>query len=110
MTSRTKWPRVPRDNLCPICGKPDCCLIEPDGEAEICALSTFIAAHDGGDLRYSPISTNSPTQRRGQPVDNEKALISIWDRFVGTPANAVRPSRGQTYVGRTKREEVANAQ
>lgn len=33
----SKWVRVNRRNRCPICDKPDWCLISQDGEAAICA-------------------------------------------------------------------------
>jgi hypothetical protein len=32
-----KWIRVTRHNRCPVCGKPDWCLVAPDGKAAICA-------------------------------------------------------------------------
>ena len=34
---KVKWIRVSRRNLCPVCGKPDWCLISQDGNAVICA-------------------------------------------------------------------------
>ena len=33
----SKWARVNRGNRCPVCGKPDWCLISQDGKAAICA-------------------------------------------------------------------------
>ncbi len=33
----TKWIRVTKRNPCPVCGKPDWCLISRDGKAMICA-------------------------------------------------------------------------
>ena len=33
----TKWIRVTKRNPCPVCGKPDWCLISEDGKAAICA-------------------------------------------------------------------------
>jgi hypothetical protein len=37
MITRVKWSRVRRGRPCPICGKPDWCLIAPDEGAAICA-------------------------------------------------------------------------
>ena len=39
MTSVTasKWVRVTKHNRCPVCDKPDWCLISEDGKAAICA-------------------------------------------------------------------------
>ena len=34
---QTSWNRVRRDRRCPICGKPDWCLIAADRSAVICA-------------------------------------------------------------------------
>ena len=33
----SKWVRVNRLNPCPVCGKPDWCLISQDGKTAICA-------------------------------------------------------------------------
>ena len=44
MTTATasKWIHVTKHNPCPICGKPDWCLISKDVEAAICArISKF---------------------------------------------------------------------
>ena len=35
--SRSKWNRVARDRRCPICDKPDWCMVATDGTAAICA-------------------------------------------------------------------------
>jgi hypothetical protein len=37
MTDKTIWPKVSRQRHCPICGRPDGCLISPDGTYCICA-------------------------------------------------------------------------
>lgn len=40
MTSATdikKWPRVNKHRPCPVCGRPDWCLVAPNGGAAICA-------------------------------------------------------------------------
>ena len=37
MTNRNHWQRVRRDRPCPICERPDWCLLATDGSAAICA-------------------------------------------------------------------------
>jgi hypothetical protein len=34
--SGTAWPRVSRTHPCPVCGKPNWCLVSADGTAAIC--------------------------------------------------------------------------
>src|SRR4030042_3642665 len=37
MPNNRNFLRVNRHNPCPVCGKPDWCMISPDGKAVICA-------------------------------------------------------------------------
>jgi hypothetical protein len=37
MPTATKWLRVSKRNRCPVCDKPDWCLLSEDGKAAICA-------------------------------------------------------------------------
>ena len=41
--------RVNKKNLCPICGKPDWCLIDEDGSAAICQRISEGAKKKCGD-------------------------------------------------------------
>jgi hypothetical protein len=36
MSADFPWPRVSKDRPCPVCHKPDWCLVAPDGSAAIC--------------------------------------------------------------------------
>src|SRR5262245_12716490 len=37
MSVRNQWKRVSHDKVCPVCGRPDWCLLSADGTAAICA-------------------------------------------------------------------------
>lgn len=47
-----KMCRVSRQNPCPICGKPDWCLVAPDGSAAICQRVTEGAVKKCGEAGW----------------------------------------------------------
>jgi hypothetical protein len=69
----SKWLKVNKHNLCPICGKPDWCLISEDGKAVICPRiksDTVIGSKGSGwlhklDISY-PIQTPRPEHESNQ--------------------------------------------
>lgn len=48
--ARAGWVRVTRSRPCPVCGKPDWCLLTPDGSAAICARTE--SDRRAGDAGY----------------------------------------------------------
>lgn len=51
MSSRN-WNRVTRFSKCPVCGKPDWCLVAKDGKAAICARVSDGCSRDLGEAGY----------------------------------------------------------
>jgi hypothetical protein len=80
----SKWLRVNRDNPCPICGKPDWCLISHDGKAAICARieSDRQAGHKGaGWIHKLDNARPLPRSQTRQDVkQNPKAAPVILDK------------------------------
>ncbi len=76
MTTQTasKWLRVTKHNLCPICGKPDWCLISQDGKAAICAR----------------IESDRPAGNKGA------GWIHTLDNYMPLPPPKPRPDAKQT--------------
>ena len=64
-----KWERVSRRNRCPVCGKPDWCLISQDSKAAICAR----------------IESDKPAGNKGagwlHTLDNSKPLLPVKPRL-----------------------------
>jgi len=50
--------RVTRSRPCPVCGKPDWCLVAPDGSAAICPRVKEGALRKCGDAGYLHILTD----------------------------------------------------
>ena len=82
MTAST-WVRVNRCNPCPVCGKPDWCLISQDAKAAICARieSDKPAGTKGaGWIHVLDTATLLPLSKpRLDPKQNTKAAPGILD-------------------------------
>ena len=81
--TRSKWLRVNRHNPCPVCGKPDWCLISQDGKAAICARveSDKPAGNEGAGWVHSldnPMPL-PPVKSEPSAKQNPKAAPSILD-------------------------------
>ncbi len=84
-TTTSNFVRVSRRNPCPVCGKPDWCLLSRDGKAVICSRieSDKPVGNKGAGWLHNlngdrPIITpvvKSPTERR-QPRDNLNTVYS----------------------------------
>lgn len=74
-----KFLKVNRRNPCPICGKPDWCLVSPDGKAAICARiqsekptgnAGWLHIRDG-EYKPAPIATK-PQQKQAKKADTAR--------------------------------------
>ena len=68
--TRSSWNRVRRDRRCPICDKPDWCMIAVDGSAAICAR--IESDHRTGDAGWLHRLTNDWTPVRWMAVPKPK--------------------------------------
>ena len=60
-----KWPEVTRAQPCAICGKPDWCLVAPDGRVRLCnRVHSERPAGGGGWLHGAPERVECPVPRR----------------------------------------------
>ena len=60
--------RVSKDNPCPICGRPDWCLIAEDGSAAICKRISEGSVKTAGDAGFLHILKDRPLQQRRKYV------------------------------------------
>jgi hypothetical protein len=69
------WVRVRRDMPCPICGRPDWCLIASDGDAAICARVE--SPYRRGDAGYfHRLVGTVPVVRRSVQIKQERACAA----------------------------------
>ncbi len=81
----SKWARVNRLNPCPICGKPDWCLISRDGKAAICArVESEKPAGDKGAGWIHTLDTAMPLPPLPKPTQDvsqtPKAAPDVLDK------------------------------
>ena len=81
----SNWVRVNRHNPCPVCGKPDWCLISQDGKAAICARieSDKPAGNKGaGWIHTLDNSTPLPPPSKPRPAAKQtpKAAPDVLDK------------------------------
>ena len=79
----SKWLRVNKRNPCPVCGKPDWCLISPDGKTAICARieSDKPAGNKGAGWLHSldnPLPV-PPIKPRAEAEQTPKAAPNVLD-------------------------------
>jgi len=58
------WSRVSKENRCPICGKPDWCLLSNDGSAVICPRTAEGSVRNLGDAGYLHLLSNPGSDRQ----------------------------------------------
>lgn len=80
-----KWVRVTKRNPCPICGKPDWCLMSQDGKAAICARieSDTPAGNKGAGWLHRLDTTKPlppPPKPRLEAKQTPKAAPNVLDR------------------------------
>lgn len=90
MTRASGWMRVSRSRPCPICGRPDWCLISADGTAVICPRTESPRRiGDAGylhrlvdDARPRPLTSTRIIPTRPVPTDQFDALAAQYQRAV----------------------------
>ncbi len=70
MSAPEPMKRVSRRNPCPICDKPDWCLVSPDGSAAICARISEGSCKHCGDAGYLHILRYDPDWKHRPRVKN----------------------------------------
>jgi len=74
--------RVSKDNPCPICGRPDWCLVAEDGSAAICKRIEEGSAKKAGDAGYLHILKDRPLQQRQKYVKPKPpGPVVNWDKL-----------------------------
>ena len=80
----SKWLRVNRRNSCPVCGKPDWCLLSQDGEAAICArIESDKPAGNKGAGWLHTLDTDQPLpplKPRPEAKQTPKAAPDVLDK------------------------------
>ena len=81
------WQRVKKDNPCPICGKPDYCMIQEDGSASICARisegSIKKVGTQGAGWLHKNVRDANPNKYHQKPVKKFKPEpIPNWHKLV----------------------------
>jgi len=65
MSGKEKMQRVNRQRPCPVCGKPDWCLVAPDKSAAICARIEESSVKRCGDAGWLHILCEDVGRSRG---------------------------------------------
>jgi hypothetical protein len=73
------WIRTTRQKPCPVCGKPDWCLIAPDNSAAICARIEEDAIKKCGDAGYLHILKNRHNghYKHNYPVNKRRLVKDV---------------------------------
>lgn len=91
MSSSSPWSRVRRDRPCPVCGKPDWCLIAADGSAAICSRTeSHKRCGDAGWLHRLRDNDWQPSQRRLHTVSLATRRENIFGGLAAKYQDAVR--------------------
>jgi len=98
------WPRVSKDHPCSICGRPDWCLVSPDGDAAICPRieqGSLKHIEDSGWLHILNPSKASERRPRGFTicVDDDTPRPG-FARLAGQYVGDMTPGRLQWLAGR----------
>jgi len=73
MPTATKWLRVSKRNRCPVCDKPDWCLLSEDGKAAICArIESGKPAGNKGAGWLHKLDTARPLPPLSKPIQDVK--------------------------------------
>ncbi|MFX0198516.1 MAG: hypothetical protein ACFFCW_20545 [Candidatus Hodarchaeota archaeon] len=78
MSDNEKMQRVCKQNPCPICGKPDWCLVAPDDSAAICARIKDGSVKQCGDAGYLHFLVDRPKNQQHRL--QQRFAVRTYDR------------------------------
>jgi len=83
--------RVSASKLCPVCQKPDWCLVASDGTAAICARTE--SATRSGDAGWLHRLTQSPPRREPRAPAKGRPATTDWIALAGRRVAGLTPAR-----------------
>ncbi|QDU23585.1 hypothetical protein [Urbifossiella limnaea] len=90
---REGWIRVSKSQPCPVCKKPDWCMVAPDGNAAICQRVEKGSTKPCGDGGWLHRLTRASTRPGPQGARKGRTVTTDWTALAGRRAAELNPAR-----------------